>query len=98
MFKQFPDFLKNSIIVDNYALYKQMILNGAGLGLYAASNANFIEIPPQIKLIPFKEKIISSLGCLTRKRKLSLQEQELIDYLKNYYQHNQSDSVSKRQF
>lgn len=86
IFKRYPAVHKNSIIVDDFAIYKQMILNGAGLSMYATADKNLVENTEGLKLIPIKEKIISSLGGLTRKQKMTPENQAFLDYMSNYYQ------------
>ena len=86
LFKQYPSFHKNSIIVDDYAIYKQMIKNGAGLGIYAAADKNLFDSSSELRLIPIKEKIASSLGCLKRKNTNNSVYLDFIEYLCEYYQ------------
>ncbi len=78
---------KNYIIVDDYSVYKQMLLTGAGLGLYYASEKNISKVSSALNLIPLKEKVVSSIGCIKlKKRKLSTAEQEFVNYMCDYYQ------------
>lgn len=78
---------RNLIIVDDYAIYKQMILSGIGIGMLFLTDKHTPPASGALKLIPLKEKISSSLGCIKVKyRSLSSEQQDFITYMCDYYQ------------
>jgi len=95
LYRQINPNEKNLIVVDDYAIYKQMILSGIGIGMlfvpdkYAPPSSN------QFKVIPLKEKVVSSLGCIKVKyRSLLSEQQDFINYMCDYYQNSFSHSES----
>jgi len=82
-----PNAKHNIISVDDYSVYNQMIVNGAGLGLVLITTKNPLPPANHLKLIPFKEKIHSSVGYIYNKNKpFSAPTQAFIDYLSEFFQ------------
>ena len=77
----------NIIFVDNYSVYTQMLAKGAGLSLTLVIDQSKLPVIslPNLKLIPFKERIYSDLGYIYKKdHSFSLRSDAFIKYLKEY--------------
>ncbi len=75
------------IFADSFAIYKQLLIDGAGLGMTLLHSESKIPLvaSPNFKFIPFKEHIESELGFLFKKNTiLSHKAQAFIDYLTDY--------------
>lgn len=78
----------NLITIDDFALYRQMLKDGAGAALYFVMDQPILPdmTSNHLHLIPFKEDITSSLGCLRQNdAPLSPQAHALIRYLQDFY-------------
>lgn len=76
------------IAVDNFALYKQLLKDGAGLAMtMILDQSNKPAIPiPNMKPIPIKENIRSTLGYVKKTNNpLSSKASAFIQYLSDFY-------------
>ena len=77
----------NIIFAESFSIYKQLLKDGAGLSLTLISEGSQTSIVPvpNLKLLPFKEHINSSLGYLTRRNtSFSPRTIAFISYLVDY--------------
>lgn len=93
---EYGDCNPKIIYVDNFTLYKQLLKDGAGLAMTLIINES--DIPaveiPNLKPIPIKENILSTLGCLQKKEQtLSPKAEALLLYLSDFYNNFQKQDI-----
>lgn len=87
----------NIILTDNFSTYKQLLKTGAGLGFTFVFEQSEIPILQyqNVKLVPFKEKIQSTIGFLSKKEaKMSPICTDFTKYLTHYIKSNPISMLS----
>lgn len=77
----------NIVFIDNYSVFTQLLAKGAGLSLTLVMDQSKLPVIslPNLKLIPFKERIHSDLGYIYKKDHLfSPKSAAFLSYLKEY--------------
>lgn len=84
------------IEVEDFSVYRQMLRDGNGLGLYVVlTSAGGAEIDGDLKLIDFKENVTSNMGYIYQKgHVLSEQALAFSQYLQDFCSKNMDKSLS----
>ena len=77
---------ENVMYVESFAVYKQMLKDGHGIGLSIVGDNTELKNSYDLNHIPFKEKIVSTLGIVYEKGNMRPKEiEDFCKYLKTIY-------------